>query len=243
MNYYNEQKNAKAYLNFLDSSDGQIQQEFLYLAIKKELDILKPQKIIEAGCGTGWLCSKILNDGFNIYGFDGSEILLNIAERDYPKIDFKLADVQKELPYEKNSFDVAILNVMIHDVEDQIVAMKNLFDVTSSDGKMIVTIPNPYYALPTGYWKRGIFRRLFGRMPKLILKNYFGFDRTGKSTVMNENFAVRSYSLSNSINHATSAGWKLIKLEELRSQKDDTIFSLRYRLFRFPLLLLLVFEK
>jgi hypothetical protein len=51
--YYNEQKNAKAYLNFLDSSDGQIQQEFLYLAIKKELDILKPQKIIEAGCGSG----------------------------------------------------------------------------------------------------------------------------------------------------------------------------------------------
>jgi hypothetical protein len=51
------------------------------------------------------------------------------------------------------------------------------------------------------------------------------------------------YTLSEHIGAVTRNGFVLTELNELRSQTDSQKYNMRYRLYRFPLLLLLEFKK
>lgn len=243
MNYFSLEQNAKNYSNFLESRDGKIQRDILYRYIKEQLDEIKPQNILEAGCGTGWLMHLLSSRYPNLQGCDGSDFLLKKAKTDFPHLNLQRADLEQPLPYSANSFDAIIMNMVINDIANQSTALKNLLTITKPGGNLILTLPNPFYSLPTGNWKRGLWRFITGQKPKLILNNYFDFGRDGKEKVDNKNFTVRSYSLASILNNAAEAGWKLAHMEEMKSKEDDAEFSLQYELFRFPLLLLLVFRK
>jgi ubiquinone/menaquinone biosynthesis C-methylase UbiE len=243
MNYFSLEQNANNYSAFLESRDGKIQREILYHHIKTQLDPIKPQKILEAGCGTGWLSNLLSSKYPQIQGCDGSEILLKKAKTDFPSVNFQRADLEQPLPYSADNFDAVIMNMVINDIEDQLSALKNLLTITKPGGSLIITLPNPFYSLPTGNWKRGLWRFITGQKPKLMLNNYFDFARNGKQSVDNKNFTIRSYSLASVLNNAAEAGWIFKHMEEIRSLEDDKKFSLRYQLYRFPLLLMLVFQK
>lgn len=235
-NAFEDDRSAKNYLAFLNSTDGKIQQEILLKTLRPKITV--GQTILDAACGNGWLTNALWRDGFNIVGCDASDALLDTARREFSNLEFTHADVTEQLPYSQNSFDVVIVNMSAQDVSDLAAMYKHIRTVLKIDGTLLVTVPNPSFAFPIGAWKRGLVGALLGQKPKLKLRPE-GFAKADPSKPV-ANF-VRP--LSEYLNAAINADLVFTRLEEIKSDIDSNAFDLNYRLFRYPLMLCLEFRK
>ncbi len=241
MESYNSKQGAEEYIKFINSENGQIEQEVLHKAVRKRLTG-NEQNLLDAACGPGWLSGKLADEFKNLEACDASEFLISYARENFPGINFTVSDLSKNLPYQENSFEAIILNMASHDIQDQPAAFKNIFSVLKPGGKLIMTLANPYYALPVGLWKRSFWGKLFFRKPKLKIQPYNFFKRRERKFswgTLNPYF----YPLSEQINNLLNAGFVLNYFQDLEIKKDSKNFDLNYQLYRFPYILLLEFSK
>jgi len=243
-NAYNNSKIAAQYQAFLASKDGQTLKKITGEAILKRAPS-SSAVILDAGCGTGWLSGQMARAGHKIFGIDGSEELLASAKKNYPQIDFKFGNLEVPLPYSPNEFNIVILNMAIHSLENEKTAIENLKAALKPQGKIIVTIPNPYYAFPVAVWKRGIYGYLLQKKPKLKFNNEYTrlAKQIDSSYVWNGVPKIKFYPLSEHLNNFIQAGFSLSYFEELNTDSDSPEFNLNYQLYRYPLILLLEFTK
>lgn len=242
MNDYERPEKSQAYLEFLTSENGQIQQEVLCEAIKSKLKPDPSLQILDAGCGPGWLEKRLSRDFPLIQGCDSAETLIQVAKSQNPNLTFKLANIENVLPYTENFLDCVILNMAIHDLENPNSALKQIARVLKPNGQLLITLPNPYYAFPVGVWKRGILRRLLFKKPKLILREINKSNTASKTAVWNKHLSSYARSLEFYLEIAKQSGFKLSSLNEITSPADGKKFNLTYQLHRFPLLILLEFH-
>jgi ubiquinone/menaquinone biosynthesis C-methylase UbiE len=238
---------ADAYEQFSSSPDGQIQHQLLWNALKPHLETLDSDSaVLDAGCGDGWLTQMLLGKFEEAIGIDASGDLIAAAQKNYPKISFTVADLTEPLPFEDNQFEIAILNMVLHNIPDQPRALNNLRKVLKADSNLFVIMPNPYYTFPAAVWKHGLGRWLLRRNPWLRLQNY------GKQLIRREfqwknseqkKISGRFSPLPEQINNLLTAGFQLEQIEEIMSEADSQLFDLRYRAHRFPIFLLLTLKK
>jgi len=243
-NDYQLELSAIKYLDFLNSPNGQTQKKVLADAILKVLPKNPRSAILDAGCGPGWLAANLKKHCQSVEACDSSDFLIKVAKVEFPNINFQVADLNKPLPYLKNFFDCVILNMVAPDLGAPDGAFKNLCAVLKPDGKLIITIPNPRLTYPAAVWKRGVLGFILRQKPQLKIKNP---PLEGKKIQreFGENIKIGSYyhSLPYYIQTAKNAGLKLKQQQEIKSQTDSPNFDLTYQLYRYPLILLLEFEK
>lgn len=99
-------------------------------------------KILDVGFGTGILTKKLYDDGYEIYGIDFSQNMIEIAKEKMPLASLIKYDFSKGLPEEikDNSFDYIISTYAMHHLEDE---EKNEFiekleNYLNKDGKIII---------------------------------------------------------------------------------------------------------
>ncbi len=242
-NAYDNETAANAFARFLASEDGQMQQDILY----ENLVAFLPDpaaRILDAACGQGWLSGKLKPQFPHVEGFDSSAPLIARAQKIYPGINFQIADLTTTIPYPDAAFDVVILNMAAHDLSDLSHAFSNLNRVLKPGGTLLMTMGNPYYAFPVGVWKRSLIGKLIRAMPRLLVRPYHHFARQ-KSQLQNWRQQLSSYfyPLQEYMKQALAAGFQLQVYRDLESPMDSNTFNVRYQLYRFPLILLLVFKK
>jgi SAM-dependent methyltransferase len=242
-NAYDNQASADAFAEFIESEDGKIQRQVLYDNIVPYL--ANPQaRILDAACGQGWLAAKLSDQFAHIEAFDSSRGLIAKAKQLYPKINFQVADATTDLPYADNEFDAVILNMAAHDMNDLVGAFKNLHRALKPGGTFIMTMANPYYSFPVGVWKRGLIGRLLNKKPHLKVRPYHSFARqAGKLHQWDGNMSSYFHPLSEYITQALAAGFSLRAFRDLQLDHDSPSYNAQYRLYRFPIILLLAFEK
>ena len=78
-------------------------------------------KILDIGFGTGILTKKLYDDGYEIYGIDFSQKMIEIAKEKMPLASLIKYDFSKGLPEEikDNSFDYIISTYAMHHLEDE----------------------------------------------------------------------------------------------------------------------------
>lgn len=240
---------AHAYADFSQSENGQFQHRLIWEALNPYLTGLPANtKFLDAGCGDGWLAGELARQFPSVTGIDISEELIEIASVDYPTLKFIAHDLVDKLPFERNYFDAAVLNMVLHNIENQKDAADNLADVIKPDGLLFVILPNPYYALPVGTWKKSLLGKLFGGKPHLTLQPYVKYLRGVRDFWWNplahkEKIPSRFSPLPEQINNLISAGFSLEKMQEIMSNQDSEEFNLDYKASRFPIFLLLVLKK
>src|SRR5450759_854495 len=82
------------------------------------VDLLAPktgERILDLGCGTGTLTHEIAQSGASVIGIDSSPEMIGQARQNYPKLDFRLADVRRFIPSEQ--FDAVFSNAVLHWVQ------------------------------------------------------------------------------------------------------------------------------
>jgi ubiquinone/menaquinone biosynthesis C-methylase UbiE len=242
-NVYQNPAAAGAFSKFINSEDGRIQRDLLYRKISAYITN-KNAGILDAACGQGWLAAALQTDypGAKIEAFDSSEILINEARQKYPSINFRVADATQPLPYAEGSFNYAILNMAAHDIDNLQAAFANLNRSLKPGGTFIMTVANPYYSFPVGVWKRGLWGFLLNKKPALKVRPYHEF-RRGNLFNWKDGMSSYFYPLSEYLGKAVGAGFALKAMSDLDISTDNPRFNAHYQLHRFPMILLLVFEK
>lgn len=246
---YNTDIIAKSYQDFLESEDGKIFREVIGNAFLSKISTTQSLKILDAGCGDGWLTTSLASDvaGLHteVYACDAGAPLIESAKKQFPQVKFQVCDLNKPLPYEKDFFDVVTASMVIHDVEDELATLQNLATVLKPGGKLLATIVNPYYGYPIGEWKRGIIGRLLMKKPSLRLARFYNemAQKNRPSFEWRPGLGSHFTPLSTHIANAIKAGFTLTGLDDISSTTDSSTYNLTYQLHRFPIILLLEFTK
>jgi SAM-dependent methyltransferase len=244
MDSYNSKAGARQYIDFMNSDSGRYQQEILPRYILPLLDANEGSAILDAGCGTGWLTEVLGKKYKNTVGLDSSVELINYAKRAFPNRAFAVGDLTRPLSFGSGAFDAIVANMCMHDVPDAPAALKNFNKALKPDGKLIITISNPYYSLPVGVWKRGLWGKIFFKKPRLALRPYFFFkNQAQRGFGWGKDIDSNFYTLPEYLAWAKNAGFELLKLEDIQAGSDSKKFNLQYQLYRFPYILLLGFRK
>ena len=127
--YYN--KIAKGY----DELYGEEQLNKWKIA-QKLIKFSKKDKILDIGCGTGLITSKIAKKVGFVIGLDNSEEMINHA-KETPNIKYVVSDAKK-LPYEDNSFSKVVSFTMIQDLANWNPVLKEIKRV--SNGDILLTV-------------------------------------------------------------------------------------------------------
>jgi len=84
--------------------------------IKSELQAVKPKKILDFGCGGGWLSKVLAPYGCEVFGIDISRSLVNSAKQVAPMVNFIVGDCMN-LPFRERTFDAVISIATLHHVD------------------------------------------------------------------------------------------------------------------------------
>jgi 2-polyprenyl-3-methyl-5-hydroxy-6-metoxy-1,4-benzoquinol methylase len=97
-------------------------------------------KILEAGCGTGWLSDKLSEFG-KVTGVDLGSKIIDTAQLTYPHVQFLSGDVHTiDLPV--GAFDVIVTSEVLSHVPDQPAFMRRLSDLLKPGGYLLITTQN-----------------------------------------------------------------------------------------------------
>lgn len=114
-------------------------------------------KILDAGCGDGVYSNYFQEQGANVIGCDGSSEMVNLAKTKYSSIQFDIVDLQSQLPYEDEQFDLVFCNLVLMDIEFIDMVISEISRVLKNNGIFIFSIVHPSFFLGRWERKRGRF--------------------------------------------------------------------------------------
>lgn len=98
-------------------------------------------KILDLGCGTGWLSSMLGHLGPTV-GVDLSDFAIAAATKKYPYVNFLSADISNWACPE-NEFDIVVSHEVIEHMIDHNKYLDVVYKVLRPKGYLILTTPNP----------------------------------------------------------------------------------------------------
>ncbi|UCH90074.1 MAG: methyltransferase domain-containing protein [Thermoplasmata archaeon] len=218
--------------------------EYRYKLYDK-VDLKSKQKILDAGCGTGAITMDIaqLAEG-EVVGVDIDTEKLEQAEKLLAEISnarVMEADITA-LPFEDESFDLVVFNIVLIHVKDQQKAVDEMARVTKPGGIVLGTLEPDYdgmIAYPeteyTDLWKKSVSvlgadlqtgRKLKFLFNKAGLKTEVGFDTETEFLLINDiktqlDAFTKNFWVAEKI--FVKNGWSKEKIEEFKSNQTEAI--------------------
>jgi len=103
-------------------------------------------RVFDAGCGPGLYAEELLARGAHeIEGVDASETMVSLARKRVPeRASFRVHDLQQPLSWiETSSFDLAVMALVIHHLDDRTAALRELHRILRPDGALVVSTHHP----------------------------------------------------------------------------------------------------
>lgn len=141
-------------------------------------------KLLDLCCGTGHLTQKLIEKGYQVTGFDGSEQMLNYARQNAPNGTFLLGDARQfSLP---NEFDGVYSNSAslnhILSLEDLKKVFENVYTALRDNGLFLFDINHPEQMKK--WWKGKIVEgEIADEYAWMLVPNYNAEDNTGNFTI------------------------------------------------------------
>lgn len=136
-----------------------------------EARLPKGSKILDVGCGTGHLAAELARRGYETWGTDLSEAMVQYAREHYNPERFQAADIEK-IPFPNNTFDgIVCLGVMEYLAGDE-AALSEMHRVLKPGGHAVITTPSkicPFFYLDRTLVRvRFMFRPAIGAVRRLL---------------------------------------------------------------------------
>lgn len=112
---------------------------FVYQYGEDLVKLLNPQRgerVLDLGCGTGYLTNLIAESGADVIGIDNSETMIRKAKSAYPDIDFKVMSAEDF--YFENKFDAIFSNAVLHWVRGYKNAISCMYSNLKTAGKIVI---------------------------------------------------------------------------------------------------------
>jgi SAM-dependent methyltransferase len=114
------------------------------------LDALNPrpgERVLDAGCGTGWHLRSLSEVRTRPVGLDISRGMLRVAQRNAPGIGLVQADLNREFPLRRGTFDALLSALVSEHLTDLAKFFSEAFAALRSGGRFIFSAFHPELAL------------------------------------------------------------------------------------------------
>ncbi|HVZ58689.1 MAG TPA: class I SAM-dependent methyltransferase [Patescibacteria group bacterium] len=118
-----------------------------------EIKLLKPQSILDVGCGEGFTLEKLRKAkiGKNLEGVDYLDLAIKLGKKEHPKLHLKKGSIY-DLKYKANSFDVVLCSEVLEHVDNPQKGLEELVRVSKK--YVVLSVPDePWFML--GNFLRG----------------------------------------------------------------------------------------
>lgn len=103
------------------------------------------QRVLDAGCGTGYLSRQLASRGAIVTGVDFSERMIAIAQHDSQGIDFRVDSCSELATCEDGSFDGLVSNYVLMDLPDLDGATRAFARVLKPGGVAVLVFSHPCF--------------------------------------------------------------------------------------------------
>jgi 2-polyprenyl-3-methyl-5-hydroxy-6-metoxy-1,4-benzoquinol methylase len=145
MHTHTRDERAFFYEGFAEEFDGKMNMYDLTRRVEivfDELltDELRGKKLLDAGCGTGWLSKRACERGATVTSLDvGAKLLAQVAKKcDSERV---VGDILR-LPFADGTFDVVVSSEVIEHTVEPRRAVSELARVLRPGGVLVITVPN-----------------------------------------------------------------------------------------------------
>lgn len=115
------------------------------------------KRVLDAGCGEGYLCRKLAKLGARVTGVDFSREMLALAQERTDKelgIQYLHGSCESMGFLDAGSFDIVVSNMVLQDLADHQAALRSVHSVLVERGIFVFSIPHPCFATPDCGWVR-----------------------------------------------------------------------------------------
>lgn len=141
-------KNASEWIKAMEENSI-ASRKFTNRAILNTLVNLNPKKLVDIGCGEGWLTREIADTGAEAVGLDAIEALILEARRkgkeSYHVFTFEDIISGKDLP--NSPFDVAVFNFCLYLENGLQPLLENTLKAINPNGYVVIQTLHPYFLL------------------------------------------------------------------------------------------------
>jgi SAM-dependent methyltransferase len=115
--------------------------------LEAELPDLDGARVLDLGCGHGWLAGEYAARGAAVVGVDGSAALLERARAEHPAARFVEADLVQGLPADllDPPFDAVVAHMVVMDVPDLTDLFADVARALTRDGVFVASLLHPAY--------------------------------------------------------------------------------------------------
>ena len=233
--------NAQAYAALIAGSGTPHHQEILNPFLEQIIGDVEDQRLLDAGCGEGYLSREYALRGAKVVGVDFSPTLIQLAQQQSKGlgIDFRIGDICRLDFLSEATFDLILCNLVLLNLSDYKSALMEFFRVLKPRGTLIFSIVHPAFNIyGPGRWKLGDKDPVSGRRQGryFIMDHYFDEkeylvrwkERTGKK--FPEDFSFFHRPISTYINTLIETGFIIVTLGEPLPTTDDPFFEREKRI-------------
>lgn len=243
--------NAEDFAALVDGLGTPHHQKILNPCVERLLGDVQGKRLLDAGCGEGYLSQYYAQRGADVVGVDISEKMITMCKQKSKdqSIDFFVGDICDLDLFEDSSFDIVLCNLVLLNVPCFGEALREFFRVLRVKGLLVFSVVHPAFnVFGPGRWELGERNQESGRRKGLhfIMDNYFDEKeylikwKTRTGTPFPKQFSFFHRTIGTYIEALTRAGFKLLVLEEPRPIDNNPFFE---RERRVPFFLVLKNEK
>jgi len=119
---------------------------------------VKGRRVLDAGCGAGYMCRILAERGAKVTGVDLSTKFIELAQRYEKKkkmgIEYFCADLAHLSQIRNSYFDLVISIYVLCDVRDYVKAIKEIARILKPKGRFVFLIEHPCFNWKAGGWER-----------------------------------------------------------------------------------------
>jgi len=112
--------------------------------IRKTEPYKENSKFLDIGSGTGMLVNTLTEQGYDAFGLDSSESMVDYAEKKYPLSTFIGGDVKVPMQFEPNTFThICCVDFTIYLFSDKSEIFRNIYNWVTNGGYLILHLVDP----------------------------------------------------------------------------------------------------
>ncbi|MBU3153693.1 methyltransferase domain-containing protein [Clostridium estertheticum] len=169
----------------------------MYNEIISRIMLIKPEKLLDVGCGTGNVLMKLVGNNIELYGLDLSEKMIEVAQKNLDnRAELRVGDSEC-MPWGNNTFDVIVCNASFHHYPNPEKTLLEMKRILKFNGTLIIgdpTSPVVIRKILNLYCKRsssGDYKIYCKKeIEKLLIK--CGFKPSNFKKINNKSFAINA---------------------------------------------------
>lgn len=113
----------------------------LFYPLRPYLQNIRKGRALDIGCAYGFMLQRF-PDSFEKFGMDISDHAIKEATKRLPNAVLKVGEAEKELPFQKNFFDVVTCNDVLEHLEHPTKALEHMYGALKKGGILYINTPN-----------------------------------------------------------------------------------------------------